>query len=175
MGNNSLFSFWSYTVKKKISWILLTFSCITLLSPLSAKDYHVAGCGLGSLFFKENKMVYQLLAATTNGTGLQTVGITIGTSNCATDGLVKNEKVQEVFVSVNYSSLEQEMVTGKGEKLDALSSLFGCPVEMNGRFSSLAQSRYTKLFVPNGTPATLLDGVKNEILQDEVLASACKI
>ncbi|MCG6168517.1 DUF3015 domain-containing protein [Leptospira sp. FAT2] len=120
-------------------------------------------------------MLHQILALTTNVTGFQTIGITIGTSNCKTDGLVKTEKVQEVFVAVNYSSLEQEMVSGKGEKLDALSSLLGCPSEMNERFSTLTQNRYSKLFVPNGTPATLLDGVKNEIRQDEVLASACKI
>ncbi|TGK25538.1 DUF3015 domain-containing protein [Leptospira yasudae] len=162
-------------MKKRISWTLLALSCAALLSPLSAKDYHVAGCGLGSLIFKENKMLHQILALTTNVTGFQTIGITIGTSNCKTDGLVKTEKVQEVFVAVNYSSLEQEMVSGKGEKLDALSSLLGCPSEMNERFSTLTQNRYSKLFVPNGTPATLLDGVKNEIRQDEVLASACKI
>ena len=40
-----------------------------------------AGCGLGSLVFTDNEWWMQVLAATVNSTGVQTFGITSGTSN----------------------------------------------------------------------------------------------
>ncbi|MEN0057326.1 MAG: DUF3015 family protein, partial [Bdellovibrio sp.] len=44
--------------------------------------YGTAGCGLGSLVFGNEKGPVQIVAATLNGTGVQTFGITTGTSNC---------------------------------------------------------------------------------------------
>ncbi|XDD49140.1 DUF3015 family protein [Leptospira sp. WS92.C1] len=156
-------------------------TCVFLLfltlstTPAFSADYHVAGCGLGSLIIKENKMVMQLLAVTLNATGVQTVGITIGTSNCKTDGLVKQDKIQEVFVAVNFGALEQEIAIGKGEKLSALSSLLGCPIDQTDRFSQLTQTNYSKFFSGNPTPYSMLNSVKEEIVQDSVLSAACKI
>lgn len=147
---------------------------ISASSPIFSAEYHVAGCGLGSLFIKENKMVLQLLAATLNATGIQTFGITTGTSNCKTDGLVKQNKIQEVFVAVNFQALEQEIATGKGEKLSALSSLLGCPEDQTQRFSRMTQDNYSKLFSGNPTPYSVIDGLKKEMGDDSVLASACK-
>ncbi|RHX77765.1 DUF3015 family protein [Leptospira yasudae] len=154
-----------------VSLLFLFFSS----SPAFSADYHVAGCGLGSLVVKENKMVWQLIAATLNGTGIQTFGITTGTSNCKTDGLVKQDKVQEVFIAVNFSVLEQEIAAGQGEKLSALSSLLGCPVDQTVRFSKLTQNNYSKFFAGNPTPSSMLSGVKEEIGLDAVLSAACKI
>src|SRR5437870_11441910 len=45
--------------------------------------YGLAGCGLGSMVFGDQKGAIQILAATTNWIfGTQTFGITSGTSNC---------------------------------------------------------------------------------------------
>src|SRR6266571_3742686 len=42
--------------------------------------YGAAGCGLGSMVFGNQPGGVQVLAATTNATGIQTFGITTGTS-----------------------------------------------------------------------------------------------
>ena len=55
-----------------------------------ADGYGPAGCGLGSMIFEPDSGFTQVFAATTNGTsGNQTFGITSGTSNCASGGVVK--------------------------------------------------------------------------------------
>lgn len=57
----------------------MTFMGIAMIAQSArAND---AGCGLGSMIIQENTKVMQVLAATTNGTGVQTFGISTGTSN----------------------------------------------------------------------------------------------
>src|SRR5262245_21507042 len=58
--------------------------------------YGMSGCGLGSILFgTDQNKVMQILAATSNGCfGSQTFGITSGTSNCVSGGVVKAEKEQ---------------------------------------------------------------------------------
>ncbi|TGK31505.1 DUF3015 domain-containing protein [Leptospira gomenensis] len=159
---------------KIVASVFLSYASFSSSSLLAA-DYHVAGCGLGSLLIKDNKMVLQLLSATLNATGIQTFGITTGTSNCKTDGLVKQDKVREVFIAVNFEVLEQEIAAGQGEKLSAFSSLLGCPAEQNDRFSRMTQSSYDKLFSGKPTPDSMLYQIKQEIVQDSVLSASCKL
>lgn len=142
---------------------------------VSAADYGVAGCGLGSLVIKENKAGYQILALTLNYTGIQTFGITTGTSGCTTDGLVINEKAQEVFVSLNFDSLERDMAKGKGEKLEALSGLLGCSADSTVQLGALTKSNFSTLFQEDTTPSSLLTAVKDGIKKDATLARNCKI
>jgi hypothetical protein len=55
-----------------------------LLSSTSfAAKYGSAGCGLGSMIFEGDQTWWkQVLASSTNTTGMQTIGISLGTSNC---------------------------------------------------------------------------------------------
>ncbi len=53
--------------------------------------YGVAGCGLGSMVFGNQEGGIQVIAATLNGTGIQTFGITSGTSNCGRGLFAKAE------------------------------------------------------------------------------------
>lgn len=105
----------------------------TLLSFASFQahaDVGIAGCGLGSIVFKENTKGSQILAATTNGTfGNQTFGITSGTSNCGS-GVAKQVNVQKQkdYIIANLSSLQREAAQGSGDAVNGLASVFGCPV-----------------------------------------------
>lgn len=127
----------------------------------NAGSYGMAGCGLGSLVIKSNGIA-QIFAATTNGTSYsQTLGITTGTSNCTPGGAAFREHEQEVFVAVNFESLEKEMAAGKGEKLDAFSALMGC--KSSAAFGSMARENYTSFFADDASPASLLAGVKSKI------------
>jgi hypothetical protein len=162
-------------MKKIILTIIFTSMALIIgVNPVSAK-YGMAGCGLGSLIIENNDFT-QVFAATSNGTaGSQTFGITTGTSNCTKDGVVKNEKAQEVFVHMNYNSLEKEMAVGKGEKLNALATLVGCSKNVNG-FSEFAKANYSKLFSSNnGDPSILLSSLKQEMSKDVTLKSSCTL
>jgi len=139
------------------------------------EKYGMAGCGLGSLLIEEKGKGPQIIAATTNNTySNQIFPITTGTSNCTTSGIVTKEKEQEVFVHVNFESIEAEMATGKGEKLNTLASLFGC--SNSKEFKSLAKDNYLKIFNSKGnSPSTLLATLKEEISKNQKLSSICTL
>ncbi len=114
-----------------------------------AADYGSAGCGLGSLAFKENDMT-QVLAATTNGTfGSQTFGITSGTSGCNNKGLVKVSMARESFIEANYKDLSRDVAAGKGEYVANLASLYGYTPDNNWKFTQLLQKNHTTIFASN--------------------------
>ncbi|WP_367898716.1 DUF3015 family protein [Leptospira sp. WS58.C1] len=162
--------------KELLSIGLVGLLCLSSGISVSAADYGVAGCGLGSLVFKENKGGLQILAATTNGTSInQSFGISTGTLGCATDGLVQKEKVQEVFVSLNFNSLEAEMAQGKGEKLEALSGLLGCSTNGTAQLGEYTKSNFDVLYTQETTPSSLLSAVKDGIRKDAALSKSCKI
>lgn len=126
-----------------------------------AGSYGMAGCGLGSILIKTNDKM-QIFAATSNGTSAnQTFGITFGTSNCTPGGAAYIEKQQEVFVNVNFESLEKEMAAGSGEKLDAFSNLLGC--KSSSAFGAMARDNYDSFFGAETTPSSLLKEVKRKV------------
>jgi len=127
----------------------------TLGSVAFAADYGSAGCGLGSLVFKENDGT-QILAATTNGTfGSQTFGITFGTSNCNAKGLIKLSMARESFIEANYKDLSRDAAAGKGEYVTNLAKLYGYGPEAAGKFATLLQKNYTTIFASNSAQTTV--------------------
>lgn len=124
--------------------LIVIFALFTSGTAFAAGD---AGCGLGSLIISKNSKLLQLFAATTNGTfGSQTFGITSGTSNCSSSGLVSNDKEIEYFVEVNQDDLSREMAQGHGEKLTTLAALHGCNTEASIKsFGTKAQSHYLEI------------------------------
>ena len=145
-------------------------------APAAAQGYGMAGCGLGSLVFQnDNAMVKQILAATTNGTfGSQTFGITSGTSNCTSGGVLKSEKEQAAFVEVNFRDLKHNMAAGGGEFLSSFGTLLGCEESAKPALAKMTQEKYETL-VPSETtsPMQLLSSVKTQIKATPTLASAC--
>lgn len=135
------------------------------------------GCGLGKLLWGEaasghNKIVQQVLAATTNGTlGNQTFGITSGTSGCTNDGMVKNDQKVIVFASANFENLKQEMAQGGGEYLSSLATLMDIPAEHQGVFFSMTQERYTSLVKSETTtPDEMLVALNQELSAHPMLS-----
>lgn len=152
--------------------LLLAAVAAALTSVAHAGSQSDAGCGLGSMLFKEEKPVHQILAATTNGTfGNQTFGITTGTLGCTTGGLLKTSKEREVFVASNFRALERELAAGQGEYSASLASLSGCKA---GEFSAFAKANYENLFPSEKTtPAELLKNLDAAVAADPVMAKAC--
>jgi hypothetical protein len=87
------------------------------------KGYGTAGCGLGSLAFGDQPGGIQIIAATLNGTGIQTFGITTGTSNCTPGLLAQGTKN---FVDANREVLAKDAARGEGEAVGALAVINQC-------------------------------------------------
>jgi hypothetical protein len=86
----------------------------------------MAGCGLGSMVIEDNSKWAQVGAAFLNGTGMQTFGISFGTSNCTEDGVASASREKEAFVEANLADLQRDVARGEGEYLSSLASLYGC-------------------------------------------------
>ena len=113
--------------------------------------YGMAGCGLGSLVFKENTKA-QILAATTNGTfGSQTFGITFGTSNCAENGHMASKEQVQSFIAANQQSLQNDVARGNGETLSGLAELMGR--KNSPEFNATMKANYKNIFASNNLSA----------------------
>lgn len=134
--------------------------------------YGMAGCGLGSLIIKEDGKI-QIIAATTNGTGVQTFAITTGSSNCK---LVKEDLAQaeqEVFISSNLASLTKDAARGDGEYLYNLSEVMGCNEGGHYEvFAALSQQNFGDVFSDTDA-ARIRNRYVSIISNDETLAKAC--
>ena len=108
------------------------------------------GCGLGKLAWSDYRnqkdIAPQVMMATTNGTfGSQTFGISSGTSGCTNNGVIMSEHKANLFASLNFENLSQDMAKGRGEHLTALAALMNIPEHNRSEFYSLAQLQYRSL------------------------------
>lgn len=102
--------------------------------------YGVAGCGLGSMALGNQEGAMQVLAATLNATGVQTFGITSGTSNCG-KGLFAKAEINS-FIQSNSVALENDIARGQGEALSTLNNMLGCGAD----FGSTLQNNYNDIY-----------------------------
>ena len=140
-----------------------------------AAGYGDAGCGLGSLLFGDSpNTMAQTTAATTNQTSFaQAFGISSGTSNCDTTGIVLAEKAPEVFVAKNFASLAKEMAAGQGEHLVTLAGLLGCSSEATAQLGRYTQQNYETIVSDETEPGLALEAVRAGIAGDPVLSASC--
>lgn len=96
------------------------------LAPVAKADgYGTAGCGLGSIIFKDKPGFIQVIAATFNGTSAnQTFAISSGTSNCGSSEI--SEAAAEAFIQTNREAFAKDVARGNGETIASLASLAGC-------------------------------------------------
>lgn len=161
-----------------VTVVAVTFALIPMSPALAdIKSDTGPGCGLGKMLWEQagaghNKIVQQVLAATTNGTfGNQTFGITSGTSGCTNDGLVKNDQKVIVFASANFDNLKQDMAQGQGEYLSSLATLMAIPTEHQREFFALTQGKYASLVKSETTtPDEMLVALNQELSGHEVLS-----
>ena len=154
---------------KKLQFLVILSVFVMSTSSAFAAGYGEGGCGLGSLIFGDDSGVVQIFASTTNGTsGNQTFGITSGTSNCDSKGIVLAKKEQEIFLGYNYESLLKEMAIGKGENLNTLAGLMGCSPESYKKFGSFAKKNYSSIVKTGDTASDkMLSVIKKELSKDQ--------
>lgn len=119
----------------------------------TAGNYGSAGCGLGSLAFGKQEGPVQIFAATLNGTGVQTFGITSGTSNCGKSVFAKAEI--NTFIESNSVALENDIVRGQGETLSTLNNMLGC----DSSFGGTLQNNYKNLYAPGTDSADVSEKI----------------
>lgn len=163
--------------KLAVLQLALAFVCVQAAGVLAAMNPDTGpGCGLGKLAwgdYKNQKSIApQVLMATTNGTfGSQTFGISTGTSGCTNDGTVMASEKVNVFASINFENLAQEMAQGHGEHLTSLATLLSVPVEQQAEFFAMTQEKYSTL-IQSGetTPVAMLTALHDAMAAHPVLA-----
>jgi Protein of unknown function (DUF3015) len=128
--------------------------------------YGLAGCGLGSLVFGDQKGGVQILAATTNGLfGSQTFGISTGTSNCVESSGTQGART---FIEGNREALAKDAARGGGETIVTLSAIAGCKDATI--VGGALQKRFKTLFPGAKTAAEeVAKNVINELRSDSSL------
>ena len=162
---------------KKLA-LLIAVGVVASVSIAQATNHKMAGCGLGSMIFKDSEKGPQIVAATTNGLfGNQTFGISSETLGCTKDGMVMNHKRQEVYAEVNFRSLQRDMAQGGGEYLTAFASVMGCEDETSQKtFVQFTQKNFATLFPSERTDSTdMLSSLRTEMAKEPVLAKSCTL
>lgn len=159
---------------RRTLWLLIGFVSIAGVAyadnpaATGKATYGMAGCGLGSLVFGDQKGAIQILSATTNSTfGSQTFGITSGTSNCVDSAAPS--KGAKIFIEGNREALAKDAARGNGETITTLSALAGCKDAK--AVGSALQKRFAQLFPGENTPVEQVsENVIKELRADSTLA-----
>jgi hypothetical protein len=134
-----------YKIKEELLFQKIIFVLtIFLISKAQAYHYGMAGCGLGSMVFKDQPGIIQVVAATLNDiVSPQTSAITSGTSGCYD---TKGNTAKIDYIDRNIASLKEDAVRGEGETLEGLMTLLGCQ-SLEGVQSEI-KTNYQQIFAP---------------------------
>jgi hypothetical protein len=146
--------------------LLVVLSVSLMASSAFAAKYGSAGCGLGSMIFEGDQTWWkQVVAATTNATGVQTIGISLGTSNCDSPAPLKISQT-EAYIEANKVALANDIARGNGETIVGLSKVYGCDNSAN--FGKALKSNYSTIFSSANATSTEITHNINSIA-----ANAC--
>ncbi len=156
--------------------VAIAFVCFQAGMVFAANPDTGPGCGLGKLAWSDYKnqknIAPQVMMATTNGTfGSNTFGISTGTSGCTNDGTIMASEKVNIFATINFENLSQDMAQGRGEHLTSLATLLGVPPEHQAEFFALTQDKYTMLIrLGETTPVAMLTALHDAMAAHPVLA-----
>jgi hypothetical protein len=138
-------------------------------------SFGMAGCGLGSMIFKDNVRSEQWLASILNEALIpQSIVITTGTSNCVDVDEEQMQAEQEIFIDTNLHALKLESARGEGESLRAFSDLLGCQKEgLFDTFASSAQGQHSFIF-SDSMPSSIAERYRDVLKRSRALKSRCE-
>jgi hypothetical protein len=148
---------------------------LSAAAPVLAADGS-SGCGPGWYVFKDNSLVSSSLRSTTNGFLFPsvTIGMTLGTSNCAKHKIVMKEKESLHMATMAYHDLMIQVASGRGEHLAAFAHTLGCDWRAQDEFNRVMQANYQTLFPgTSDDPSLVVGGAVEQIRANPVLASQC--
>ncbi len=121
-------------------------------SPAKAID-STGGCGLGSMAWRgQSGIIPQVLAMTTNGIFLNTIGVTLGTSGCDPNGRVTGGtgKLVLAVIENNMEQFAMDASAGKGETIDTIAGLLDVD---SAELGAKAQQNFAYLFTDENVEA----------------------
>lgn len=137
-----------------------------------SRNYGLAGCGLGSQVMGSKDG--QIFAATTNGTGMQTIGITLGTSNCVGTPTSAKADRMDKFIVANKVQLADDIARGEGETIQGLAQIMNCG--QSAELGSRLQSKFSMIFESHDMVANqITDRIITVVGQDSELSAACGV
>lgn len=142
----------------------------SLHDQMSGQGYGIAGCGLGSIVFGAKPGMIQIVAATLNGIGVQTFGITTGTSNCDIPGMGHQAAA---FIEVNREIVSKDAARGQGETIGSLASILNCQDE--AAFSQNLQQNYEVIFAVENNSYDVTRKILSTIEANPALKATCSI
>ncbi|MCH2556199.1 MAG: DUF3015 domain-containing protein [Alcanivorax sp.] len=131
------------------------------------------GCGWGNLIFEgKSGMPVHLLATIVNGTsGNATFGMTSGTNGCDTSGALTYSGESLLSMNGVLEEVAQDMATGEGEALTALSVSMGISTEDRSHFNGLMRDNFAAIFPSQDVSAAeVMQNITAVMQQDQKLA-----
>ncbi|EKF76132.1 hypothetical protein A11A3_01520 [Alcanivorax hongdengensis A-11-3] len=131
------------------------------------------GCGWGNMLFEgKSGMPMHLLATIVNGTsGNATFGMTTGTNGCDTSGSLTYSGQSLLAMNGVMEEVAQDMATGQGEALTALSMSMGIPSQDRDHFNAVMHENFASIF-PNQdvTAADVMTHINQVMQKDSTLS-----
>jgi len=145
------------------------------LFSFSASADNSAGCGLGTMIWRENSIISGLFRMTTNHSfSSQLFGITSGTSGCSQHSIVMREKAPIYYAEANLEELKVDMAKGEGEYVSIFSDALGCPTNLKSDFVQSSKDKYETIFPKSDLSAQeMLENVKKMIKETPTLSGKC--
>lgn len=131
------------------------------------------GCGWGNLLFEgKSGTPIHLLATIVNGTsGNATFGMSSGTNGCDTDGALTYGGKSLLAMNGVMEEVAQDMATGHGEALTALSVSMGIPEQDRGHFNQVMHANFASIFPSQDVNANqVMDHITAVMQKDQTLA-----
>ena len=145
-------------------------SIASQVKAVGGNGYGLAGCGLGSVVFGPAPGMIQIVAATLNGTGVQTFGITTGTSNC---DIPEAGHQAAVFIEVNREVVANDAARGQGETMNSLAAILNCSDA--AAFSQGLQQNFETIFSKQNDSFGVTRAILSTIEANPTLKSTCRI
>ena len=137
---------------KKNLLLGVAFAVALMATPAKAID-STGGCGLGSMAWRgQSGIIPQVLAMTTNGIFLNTIGVTLGTSGCDPNGRVTGGtgKLVLAVIENNMEQFAMDASAGRGETIDTIAGILDVDSEKLG---AKAQQNFAYLFTDENVEA----------------------
>lgn len=131
------------------------------------------GCGWGNMLFEgQSGLPMHLLATLVNGTsGNATFGMTTGTNGCDTSGSLTYSGKSLLAMNGVLEEVAQDMATGEGEALTALSVSMGVPAEERAHFNAVMHENFASIFTSEEvTAGEVADNIAAVMKKDAKLA-----
>ena len=131
------------------------------------------GCGWGNMLFEgQSGLPMHLLATLVNGTsGNATFGMTTGTNGCDTSGSLTYSGKSLLAMNGVLEEVAQDMATGEGEALTALSVSMGVPSAERAHFNAVMHENFASIFTSEEvTAGEVADNIAAVMKKDAKLA-----